>query len=243
MLSKMEGKPRLSKPWKRAWSVVVFIIFIWSLPSTSSDIKPWKHLVRHVSSTVISIVGVVVVVVLLAVINLSELEHAWARLRGGSKTDPQLAPEENATWASTLDSLTPYKNPIVVEPDAVQRGRVVAPHVARYEEAGPKNSTPFPDLTEEWAESDRLMQRCAGSVEVPDEVWAWVNSVFDKLFAWKPTKALEVRPDEPATKTTIPLLTQAFERLGVTEETTNHSRKSLIEYRNRLAKIMEEEGG
>jgi hypothetical protein len=88
------------------------------------------------------------------------------------------------------------------------------------------------------------MQRCAGKVEEPEAVWAWVNSVYNKLLAWKPTKAMEFKPDESSV-TKIP--ESAYKKLPAVVSAlmegyeTNRSRQQLTMYGTRLAKILDEE--
>jgi hypothetical protein len=100
----------------------------------------------------------------------------------------------------------------------------------------------IPDFSQEWAERQRLLQRYTGSVEVPDEVWAWANSVYNKLFAWKPKRAMEFRPDLPAA-TPVSNLRYVIAGISAIVEgsDTNLSRQNLILYGNRLAKIFDEE--
>ncbi|HVA53063.1 MAG TPA: hypothetical protein VNF05_06060 [Acidimicrobiales bacterium] len=164
------------------------------------------------------------------------------RNRVSTATTPQSPPAN----LSTLDPLTTLETPIKPPSfgdyykDPFTKGEPDYSAIPT-DPSKLQKKNPFPDFTEEWAESERLLQRCAGSFEAPEEVWAWVNSVYNKLFAWKPTKALEFRPDEPSTKSTlfVPYLAQALERLGASEE-TNRSLQSLTMYRTRLAKIEEE---
>lgn len=179
-----DEKRRLSKPWKRVWSVVVVVVFVWSLPALPSDTKPWKHLVRHVSSTAISVAGVVLVVTLLALINISELEHAWARLRGES-TSPQNAPKRNPPNLSVLDPLTPLDLPVAA-PDlsgfVVTYDGEIVPRVLA--QPGLPKHDPVPDFSPEF---DRFAQ-----IDLhyqPTEEWDatcqnWVDDVRSKLEEW-----------------------------------------------------------
>ena len=99
-----------------------------------------------------------------------------------------------------------------------------------------------PDFAPEWAERDRLMALCSGTNEESEAVEAWTKTVYTKLRSWKPSKALEFRPDEssvtkypehahmmlpPAVKSML----QGFD--------TNRSRQQLTMYGERLAKILD----
>jgi hypothetical protein len=116
--------------------------------------------------------------------------------------------------------------------------------VARSRKSPPAgHPTKIPDFTSEWAERKRLLQRCAGDVEEPEAVWAWVNAVYDKLMAWKPKRAMEFRPDPPSVTggyRSGPLLPAVVHEL-MRDIKVNNSRRSLQEYGDRLAKIIEEE--
>jgi hypothetical protein len=109
----------------------------------------------------------------------------------------------------------------------------------------PRAHSQIPDFGNEWAERDRLLQRCAGAVEEPEAVWAWVQKVYEKILQWSPKRALEFRPDpSPVTKypdnrlispVTASLLMKGYE--------FNYSRQNLTMYGERLAMILDEESG
>ena len=152
-------------------------------------------------------------------------------------------------WLSTLDPLTPldvpmkpstlsdhFKEPFTEgEPDY----SVIPTDLSKLQPA----MLSVPDFTVDWAERDRLLQRCAGSVEEPEAVWAWITAVYNKLFAWSPLKAMEFRPD-PSAQTEPPLfmasvaMTMKHLEQGAKY---NKSRQNLTMYGERLARIVSEE--
>lgn len=100
----------------------------------------------------------------------------------------------------------------------------------------------IPDFTEEWQERDRLLQRCAGEVEEPEAVWAWVQGVYGKLLSWSPKQALEFKPDPSAiTEILSPPRIPPIVASLVKGVKVNRSRQNLTLYGERLAKILDEE--
>ena len=101
-----------------------------------------------------------------------------------------------------------------------------------------------PDFAPEWAERDRLMALCSGTNEESEAVEAWTKSVYTKLRSWKPSKAMEFRPDESSV-TKYP--EQAHIKLPPVVRSllqgldTNRSRQQLTMYGERLAKILDED--
>ena len=101
-----------------------------------------------------------------------------------------------------------------------------------------------PDFSGDWAKRDRLLERCAGAVEEPEAVSAWINGVYNKLLTWKPKRALEFKPDPPSSTMRISDLgaSAAASLLKDFKTEINHSRRSLTEYGQRLADILYVEG-
>ena len=186
----------------------------------------------------------------LAFVGLCGLVRGWdfPFAAGESASKPRAKkPSQNSAKLSTLDPLTPIETPIKPPSlsdhfkDPYTKGEpdlsAIPPNLAKLQK---KNS--FPDFTEEWKERDRLMQRCAGDVEESDAIWAWINSVHDKLATVSRSKAMEFKPDQSAVTQGPKMMRQVDDMVrylnrGIKE---NQSRKNLIEYGQRLAKIEDE---
>jgi hypothetical protein len=235
MLSEMDGtskKPRLSKRWRTAWSVAVILVFVWSLPALPSEVKPWKSLVKHVSSTTISVIGVVLVGGLLALINLNELERAWARLRHGKTvtgansesqgltikakgvvTRPNQKTAKNKLWDSDMEisqaRSKKYRDaslwPVAEEKAEIERLKASEP-VAESEPFDLSKVNPPPDFDPERRDYRLIMQDCDGNAQVWEPIiHALIVRTRAKLEVWNPRHV--GRFDEPnVTDVTLSLM-------------------------------------
>jgi hypothetical protein len=165
-----------------------------------------------------------------------------------SHPEPSDAPNQNPINLSVLDPLTPLETPVKPpslsdvyfdrpEPRGEPDYSTIPTDLSKLQK---KN--PLPDFRTEWAERDRLMQRCAGDVEEPEAVHKWINSVFDKLATVSRVKAMEFKPDQSAVTQASDFMDQVNRAAALINKGTkvNHSRKTLREYGDRLAKIEDE---
>jgi hypothetical protein len=193
------GKTEADKPrrtwWRVLWSFLAILIFLWSLPALPSDYKPWKSLwlklVQHVSSTTVSWLGIVLVIALLTLINLSAIKREWAHLRhGGSVKVTRVngyLPEERPllisppgwtedSWATTSLS-DDWRGPNVAEESTFDASDVPL-------DLSVLQPYPAPDFSYEYARFQMIDLNYSPSPDWDATIDKWVDDVYAKLEAW-----------------------------------------------------------